>query len=151
MDVEAFLSEKGVEFRLERHEQAFSAQEVAASEHVTGHMFAKTVIVKDGETACMLVLPASRHVDMRAAGDMLGGPVRLAEEPELKVLFPDCQIGAEPPFGSQYGMDTCMDESLSTRDEIVFRAGTHDRTVRMRYEDYVTLEQPMVGRFTVED
>ena len=151
MDVQEYLTEQGVEFELVRHEQAFTAQEVAAAEHVTGHMFAKTVIVQGGGTAHMLVLPASRHVDMRAAGNLIGSPVKMVEEPDMKALFPDCEIGAEPPFGSQYGMGTYMDESLGGRDEIVFRAATHDRTVRMRYEDYVGLEQPTAGRFTVED
>jgi Ala-tRNA(Pro) deacylase len=151
MDVQEFLTEKGVSFELVRHEQAFSAQQVAAAEHVTGHMFAKTVVVEEGGGACLLILPASRHVDMQAVGELVGGKVRMASEEEMKALFPDCEIGAEPPFGSQYGLATYVDESLTALDEIVFRAGTHDRTVRMRYDDYAALEQPTVGRFTMED
>ena len=151
MDVQKFLADKGVQFELVRHEQAFSAQEVAAVEHVTGHMFAKTVIVQEGACAHMLVLPASRHADMKAAGELVGGRVKMASEQDMKALFPDCEIGAEPPFGSEYGMATYVDESLAAMDEIVFRAGTHDRTVRMRYDDYVALAQPTAGRFTVED
>ena len=85
MDVQRYLTEQGVEFELVRHEQAFSAQEVAAAEHVTGHMFAKTVIVQGGGTAHMLVLPASRHVDMKAAG----GLVELVEDYELAVVHID--------------------------------------------------------------
>ena len=99
----------------------------------------------------MLVLPASRHADMKAAGELVGGRVKMASEQDMKALFPDCEIGAEPPFGSEYGMATYVDESLAAMDEIVFRAGTHDRTVRMRYDDYVALAQPTAGRFTVED
>jgi len=151
MDVQKYLDAQGVKFELVRHEQAFSAQEVAATEHVTGHMFAKTVIVQGAGGAHMLVLPASRHVDMRAAGDFIGNSVKLADEKDLRALFPDCEVGAEPPFGSQYGMATYVDESLAAMGEIVFRAGTHDQTIRMRYEDFAGLEQPAVGRFTVED
>ena len=151
MDLQKFLAEQGVPFELVHHEQAFSAQEVAAAEHVTGHMFAKTVIVQGGGSAHMLVLPASRHVDLKAAGKLAGAKLKMASEEEMKALFPDCDIGAEPPFGSQYGLTTYVDESLEAMDEIVFRAGTHDRTLRMRYADYLRLESPTIARFTVED
>ena len=150
MDVQEFLKDRGVEFELVRHEQAFSAQQVAAVEHVTGHMFAKTVIAKGGGKTCMLVLPASRHVDFQAAGKLAGADLEMATEEEMKAIFPDCEIGAEPPFGSQYGLETYVDESLEGMDEIVVRAGTHDRTIRMRYADYVRLEGPTVGAFAVE-
>jgi len=151
MDVQKYLTDQGVQFELIHHEQAFSAQEVAAAEHVTGHMFAKTVIVQGGGSAHMLVLPASRHVDLKAAGKLIGAKLKMASEEEMKALFADCDIGAEPPFGSQYGLTTYVDESLAAMDEIVFRAGAHDRTVRMRCADYVRLESPTVGSFTIED
>ena len=151
MDVQDFLKQKKVKFELIAHQQAFTAQEVAATEHVTGHKFAKTVILVAGEEACMVVLPASRHVDLGKAGRIVGKEVELASEGKMKQLFPDCEIGAEPPFGSQYGLKTYVDKHLEGLDEIVFRAGTHDRTVKMKYADYAKLEKPKAGDFAVED
>jgi len=150
MDLKEFLKGKKVPFEVIAHEQAFSAQEVAAVEHVTGHKFAKTVVVKDGGATYMLVLPASRHVDFEKARGLVGADVKMVSEEELKALFPDTEVGAEPPFGSQYGIKTFADESLAAVDEIVFRAGTHEQSVKMKLADYKKLENPTFGSFSVE-
>ncbi|MGD2173761.1 MAG: YbaK/EbsC family protein [Candidatus Brocadiaceae bacterium] len=151
MNIEQYLKENGVEYQVIPHEQAFTAQEVAATEHVTGHKFAKTVIAKGGGEDFMFVLPASRHVDFDAASELAGAELEMASEEEMKGLFPDCEIGAEPPFGSEYGLKTYVDESLAGYDEIVFRAGTHDKTIKMNYGDYVALEEPVLGAFATEE
>jgi len=150
MNVAEYLKEQGVSFDLIPHEPAFTAQEVAAAEHVSGHLFAKTVIVECDGGACMLVLPASRHVDLKKAAAMVGGKVRLAGEARMKELFPDCEIGAEPPFGSAYGVRTYVDQCMEGLESIVFRAGTHDQTVRMSFADYLRLESPQMGDFAAE-
>jgi Ala-tRNA(Pro) deacylase len=150
MNVQEFLDGKGVAYEVIPHEQAYSAQEVAAVEHVTGHMFAKTVIVEGGGETCMLVLPASRHVDFKRAAELVGAKLEMLSEEQMKGVFPDCEIGAESPFGSQYGLKTFLDESLQEVPVIVFRAGTHDQTIRMSRADYETVEQPTVGSFSIE-
>jgi Ala-tRNA(Pro) deacylase len=150
MDLQKFLKEKKVAFERIAHAQAFSAQEVAAVEHVTGHKFAKTVIVKGGGKTHMLVLPASRHVDFKKAADLIGEDVEMASEDEMKALFPDTEIGAEPPFGSQYGMKTYADATLKGVDEIVFRAGSHDQSIKMKLAAYEKVEKPTWGSFAIE-
>jgi Ala-tRNA(Pro) deacylase len=151
MDIVEFLTQSGVEFEGTVHEQAFTAQEVAATEHVSGHIFAKTVIVKAGDAYCMLVLPASRHVDLSKVAELVGAETALATEPEMKNLFQDCEIGAEPPFGSHYDVKTFLDRSLSDVDQIVFRAGRHSRTVKMGRADYERLEEPTVADFAIRE
>ena len=150
MDVQEYLEERNVSFQVIPHEQAFTAQEVAAEEHVSGHKFAKTVIATGPADACyMFVLPASRHVDFEKASEIVGEELELASEERMKELFPDCEIGAEPPFGSEYGVPTYMDEALNEFDEIVFRAGTHDLTLQVALEDYKKLEDPQVAQFAI--
>ncbi len=151
MPWEKLLREKKVRYELTQHEQAFSAQEVAAVEHVTGHKFAKTVVVTADGEVFMLVLPASRHVDFKKAADIVGKELKMASEERMKQLFPDVEIGAEPPFGSQYGMKTFVDQSLKGVDTIIFRAGTHDRTAKIRLTDYERVERPTYGSFAIEE
>jgi len=148
--IEDFLRSKGVSYDVIVHEQAFTAQETAAVEHVSGHVFAKTVVVTDGEKFHMLVLPASHQVDLKLAGKMIGKKVHLASEEEMEPLFAGCELGAEPPFGSIYKMQSYVDACLSDQERIVFRAGSHERTLRMRYADYVKVESPKVGEFASE-
>ena len=147
--IEEFLTNKGVEYEVIRHELAYTAQEAAAADHVSGYLFAKTVIVTDGERYFMLVLPAPHDVDMEKAGRMIGSDLRLATEREMGPLFPGCEVGAEPPFGSAFNMPTYVDAALTTHDNIVFRAGTHEKTIKMNCEDYLAVEEPTDGFFAV--
>lgn len=148
MRVLDFLSEQGVDFEVKHHPRHFTAQEEAAAQHLPGHMFAKTVLVKSGEEFVLLVLPASHRVDLRRVEEVLGENTRLASEQEVGAAFPDCDLGAEPPFGSQYGMPTLVEQHLTDRSQIAVRAGSHTEVVLLAYADFARLEQPRVARFS---
>jgi Ala-tRNA(Pro) deacylase len=146
--LEAYLREKRVPFEVRHHPVAYTAQEVAASEHVPGKMLAKTVMVlADGEMV-MLALPAPYQVDMEKAGTALrAGEVRLAREEEFEGAFPDCEVGAMPPFGNLYDLPVYVEEALAEDETIVFRAGTHTDTMSVRYADFERLVKPTVVEF----
>ena len=146
--LEAYLRGRGIPYQLQHHPAAYSAQHVAQSEHVPGRLVAKVVVVlADGKLA-MLVLPAPYRADLDRVAALLGAQdVRLAEEREFADTFPDCEVGAEPPFGHLYGLPVYVDGSLAEDETIVFRAGTHTDTVSLRYSDYAALASPTVGEF----
>lgn len=146
--LEEYLREHGVPYGSHHHARVVTAQEVAAVEHVPGKMFAKTVMVEaDGELA-MLILPAPSHVNPDKAADALGVvAVRLAGEEAFEDLFPDCEVGAMPPFGNLYGVPVYADEELAEDEEIVFRAGTHTDTITLAYADFERLVSPKVFAF----
>ena len=107
MDIVKYLKSNKVKFQLRHHPARFTAQEVAAAEHITGEEVAKTVVVKAGDRFAMFVLPATHVLEMAKVRKLLGAAgARLATEDEMGRLFPDTQVGAEPPFGSEYGLDT---------------------------------------------
>src|SRR5438552_9706167 len=112
-----FLDQQKVKYVAISHSPAYTAQEVAASAHVSGKDMAKTVIVRlDGKTA-MAVLPAHRKIVLQDLRDVTGADqVRFATEDEFKSLFPDCEIGAMPPFGNLYGRDVLVASVLSRED-----------------------------------
>jgi Ala-tRNA(Pro) deacylase len=147
MTIAEYLQEHRVSFEIQRHKQYYTAQEEAAAQHISGSMFAKTVIVKAGEEFVMLVLPASHQADLEQAGAALGQTLTLAHEQELIGLFPGCEVGAEPPFGSLYQLRTLVDESLGRHERIAFRAGSHTEVILLPYREYERLEQPQVARF----
>jgi Ala-tRNA(Pro) deacylase len=131
------------------HSTAYTAQEVAASAHITGKELAKTVIVElDGKMA-MAVLPANRKIVLQDLREITGSDeVKFASEEEFKKKFPDCETGAMPPFGNLYGMDVYVAESLTRNDEIAFNAGSHTEVIKMSYEDFERLVRPRVLSFT---
>lgn len=144
-----FLDHEGVKYAGISHVPAYTMQQVAASAQVPARQLAKTVIVKlDGEMA-MAVLPASQKVIMQDLGDMTGAEnVKFATEAEFEKHFPDCEIGAMPPFGNLYGMEVFVAESLAGNEEIAFTAGSHSEVIRMSYADFDRLVQPKVLNFS---
>lgn len=142
------LRENKVSFEAQTHPEAYTAQEVAAAQHVSGHQVAKVVMVWAGRQLSMLVIPASGRVDLRAAAELLQVKrTRLATEAEFSDHFPDCLVGAMPPFGNLYDLPVFVDRALTTHSEIVFRVGTYTETMKISYEDYERLVQPQVGDF----
>jgi Ala-tRNA(Pro) deacylase len=144
-----FLDSHNIKYQTIYHSTAYTAQEIASRAHVPGKELAKTVVVKvDGQLA-LAVLPASEHVDTYALKSLLGAEnVRLATELEFKDRFPDCEVGAMPPFGNLYGMPVYAEESLSRDAEIAFNAGSHRELMRLAYEDFERLANPRVLRFS---
>jgi Ala-tRNA(Pro) deacylase len=140
-----FLDSHGVRYVSIRHSISYTAQEIAASAHVRGKEMAKTVIVRiDGKLA-MAVLPASPKVDLNMLRNAVGADhVEIAAEKDFRESFPECEVGAMPPFGNLYGMDVYVDPSLGKDYEIAFNAGTHLELIRMKYADFEKLVRPKV-------
>ena len=145
----AFLDENNVKYLSIKHSSAFTSQEIASSAHVSGKDFAKTVIIKINEKMTMAVLPASYQIDFNHFYEAFGTKnVKLATEAEFKYLFPDCEIGAMPPFGNLYDMEVVVAEVLTEDKQIVFNAGTHTELIRMSYEDFERLVKPKIFKFS---
>jgi len=146
-----FLDSHNIKYVTIRHSRAFTAQETAATAHVPVKELAKTVMVKINGKMAMAVLPASSKVDFDLLKKVMGsGKVEIASEKEFKDLFPDCEIGAMPPFGNLYGMDVFVAESLTEDKEIAFNAGSHRELVKMTYKDFEKLVKPKVITFSVD-
>jgi Ala-tRNA(Pro) deacylase len=146
MNFESFLQQRAVPFERHTHAVTYTAQALANAEHVTGYMVAKPVVVRTNAGFAMCAVAAPRHVDLKRVGAVLHDPqVRLASEPELAKLFPDCELGAEPPIGALYGLPTVMDAQLRTDEYLVMQAGTHREAVKLRREDFERVCEPMVA------
>ncbi len=143
-----FLDRQNIKYVSIQHSPAYTAQEVAASAHVSGRDMAKTVIVKIEGKMAMVVLPANRKVVLSDLREILGAEqVKFASEEEFKGQFPDCEIGAMPPFGNLYGMDVYVAPALAEDTEIAFNAGTHTEVIKMAYADFERLVKPRVISF----
>ena len=150
--LKAYLDENGIKYVTIKHSSAYTSQEIAASAHLPGKEFAKTVMIKISGKMTMAVLPASYKVDFSVLQDIFGKhKVVLATESEFKYLFPDCELGAMPPFGNLYDMDVFVAESLAEDEEIAFNAGNHTEIIRLRYADFESLVKPRVFKFSVKE
>jgi Ala-tRNA(Pro) deacylase len=146
--LETLLSDNHAAYQVHHHPRAFTAQEMAAAEHVPGRTVGKTVIVAaDGEPA-MVVVPAPSTVDLdKVAAALHAGEARLAREEEFESLFPGCDTGAMPPFGNDtlYDVPVVVDRDLSEQPEVAFNACTHTDTIHLSYADFERLVKPAVA------
>ena len=138
------LDENKISYEILSHPEAFASQRIAQAEHVKGRRHAKEVMVKSTEQHMMAVLPAERRIDLEKLGKIVGQDISLESEGEFEPLFPDCAIGAMPPFGNLYGVPTYVDKSLAEEDYIVFEAGTHTDAIKLSYHDYERLANPRI-------
>ena len=146
--LEAFLREHQAPFQMQRHRVAYTAQDVAASEHIPTQMMAKVAIAFADATMIMLVLPASHRIDLtRLSAAIQAQHVHLASEHEIETAFPDCEVGAMPPFGNLYQLPVYVDRHLTGDHTIVLQAGTHTDTISMKYADFTRVVKPIVGDF----
>jgi Ala-tRNA(Pro) deacylase len=145
--LKGFLDENQIPYSVLTHTTAYTAQGAAVTMQISGKELAKTIVLWAGEEMILAVLPAPNHVGLDKLAAELGKSVRLATEQEFSSLFPDCELGAMPPFGSLYNLAVYVDESLAADNAIVFNAGTHRDAIRMRYDDFVRLTKPKVCSF----
>ncbi len=143
-----FLDRFEIGYDVMHHDPAFTAQELAARMHISGFEFTKAVVVKlDGEFA-LVAVPAPLRINFKELANVAGAKkARLANEQEFQQFFPDCELGAMPPFGNLYQLPTYADIEVTRNENMVINAGTHAEALRLRFSDFNRLARPRVGRF----
>jgi Ala-tRNA(Pro) deacylase len=156
-DLIDYINRNGVRYEVIEHAPAYSAHEVAVASHVAEKDLAKTLIAHSGDKYYMAVVPADHRLDEHLLRDVLNEKeVHLAHEQDLKPLFPDCEIGAMPPFGNLYALPVYIDKTLTNDKEIVFNACSHVKSIRLKMDDYIRIVKPVVAdisrsRFDIEE
>ena len=146
--IREFLDKNQVPYSFCTHSPAYTAQGLAHVQHVSGKELAKVVMVVADDRMVMTVLPGSHRVNLDMLAQALHAKsIRLATEEEFRDLFPDCELGAMPPFGNLYNLDVWVDNALQAHPSIIFNAGSHIETVQMNYADFARLVRPGVAAF----
>ena len=149
--LEGILDQTHTPYTHTKHRAAYTAREVAQADHIPAHRVAKTVVVHDRNGYGLAVVPGNAYVDLSQLRALLGSSqLRLATETEIARLFPDCEVGAMPPFGNLRGLPVYADRSLAAEETIVFSAGTHEDDIQMRFEDFRRLVNPTLLSFAWE-
>ena len=139
MTQERFLVQREAEYDLLLHRHTGSSRETAAAAHVPEDHIAKAVVVRDRADYAIVIIPASRWLKMDDLREKLSRDLQLATEEEITQLFKDCDPGAVPPLGPAYGVETLLDETLNSLDDVYFEAGDHEQLVHIRGEDFQDL------------
>lgn len=146
------LDEEDVAYTTMEHRHAYTAQQVAEAEHISGYEFAKPVLLLVNGDLVMAVVPGPAGVDLDAVGRIFDTTdVRLATEDEFGPRFADSELGAEPPFGNLYGIPTVVDRHLADLPSVTVRDGTHEGTITLAASDYLRLSGAVMADIAVVD
>lgn len=137
--LQSYLRKNGVEPHTVTHEKTLSASRTAQASHISGDRVAKGVLVKDAEGYLLAVIPASHHIELDSLSRLTGRELRLADEDEVADAFPDCALGAVPPMGTPYGLDTVVDDSLASQPETYLEGGDHATLLQVTAADFAKL------------
>ena len=145
-----FLAESNIRYTVAKHPVAYTAQEIAAAQHVPGRQLAKSVLVNTDRGPVLAVLPAVHLIDLKKLKAVLGAKrLTIAKEADIRQQFPDIEVGAMSPFGNLYGVPVVVDQGLGEAAEIVFNGGSHTETIKLRYRDFSALVKPKAGVFAL--
>lgn len=148
MKLNDYLKTRNIPFDVIEHQPAYTASRMAQTMHVKGKDVAKTVVLRTDQGYVLAVVPATHNVDLTELRQLLGTEsIGMATEEEMDKLFPDCERGSIPPFGSLYKMPTVVDETLTADEQIVFEGNNHNEAIRMRFADFEQLENPRKASF----
>jgi len=148
-DVINYLKRNGVPYEVIEHAPAFSAHEVAVASNVPDKGLAKTIIINTNDKYFMMVIPGDHRLEEFKLHDLMKAKdLHLAHEDDLKPLFPDCELGAMPPFGNLYALPVYIDKELMKEKEIIFNACSHTKSIRLKMEDYMQLVKPVIAEFS---
>lgn len=138
-----FLDDNDIKYISIMHSLAFTSTDIARQAHIPSKKMAKTVILNIDGKLSMAVVPANSKVNLQSLQNTLNSnSVGLACESEFTQNFPDCEVGAMPPFGNLYDMDVYVDERLTSDQQIAFNAGSHLEIIQMDYQDFESLVKP---------
>lgn len=144
-----YLQKNGIAYSVVAHSHTYSSKQTANTAHVPAERLAKAVVLTDPKGYLMVVVPSNRYVEVRTLSKKLGRELALAEEVRIAPVFTDCELGAIPPIGPAYGMETVVDDSLVGQPEIYFEAGDHEELVRVRGEEFLRLlREAQHGQFS---
>lgn len=148
--VKQYLDEKHVGYQILQHSLAYTAMETAGAQHVPGKQMIKSVIVRADGKFLMCVLSSNHMINFDKLKKIANcQDIYLATEEEIQKLFPEFEIGAEPPFGELFGLEVFVDRAVSENEEIVFNAGTHTDAVKIKYSDFAHLTRSKEANFGV--
>lgn len=143
----ALLRSREIPHRFLRHPEVRTSEEASRVRGTPLEAGAKALVCHADDRTVLMVVPADARLDNRAVRQALGARNVRMIDPDQVLSLVGAPVGAVPPFGSLFGLQTYADQAVVERELIAFNAGARDASVTMRGPDYALLEQPVVGEF----
>ncbi|MPZ37650.1 MAG: hypothetical protein GEU95_06230 [Rhizobiales bacterium] len=144
--------DRNVVYDVITHEPTVTSGRTAQACHVSGDQLAKAIVLRRNGNYLLAVVPASHHIRVTDLKSQLGDDVDLADEKELKRLFPDCVPGAVPAVGQCYDLDVIIDDSIQQPADVYLEGGDHMTLIHLTQAEFARLmADARHFRFSVHD
>ena len=130
------MEAKGVKYEIFEHEPVYTSEQAAKVRGESLSEGAKSLLLKADDNFILAVLPGNKRLDIKKFKKVFGMKnIRFAKPEEVKEIM-DCEIGACYPIGNIIGVRTIVDNSFLNNTDVCFNPGVHDKTIKMKWQDY---------------
>lgn len=146
--LEKLLKQNKIKYQVVEHRTVYTAYDAAETQHVKESEVAKAVLLKGKKGLYLAVLAAGQNCDFKRLGKLTGDKVSMAKEKDITQKL-KTKIGLIAPFGSLYKLPIFLDKKLLKIKKLNLPAGSYTESVIMSVKDYLKLEHPVTGNFSV--
>jgi Ala-tRNA(Pro) deacylase len=143
------LTQNKIKYEVVEHRKVYTAFDSAETQDIKLTEVAKAVLLKGKKNLYLAVLPAGNNCDFKALGKLASDKLSMAKENDIKNKL-KTKIGLLPPFGSLFKLPVFLDKKLTKNKKINLPAGSYTESVIMSVKDYVKLENPVLGNFSIK-
>lgn len=147
--IEKLLKASKIKYEVVEHRKVFTAFDSAETQDVKLSEVAKAVLLKGKKNLYLAVLPAGNNCDFKALAKLAEDKLSIAKEKDINTKL-KTKIGLIPPFGSLFGLPIFIDKKLLKNKKINLPAGSYTESVILSVKDYLKLENPTQGSFSVK-
>lgn len=144
----AMLKNSHVLFDAYEHEPVHTSEEAAKVRNTNPHEGAKALVFYADGKPVMIVLPGDMKVDMKEFKHQFAVRDFRMATPDEVLTTTGLAIGAVPPFGHIFGIPLYVDRKLKDNDRVVFNAGLHNKSIRLKESDWEKVAKPVIGNFS---
>jgi len=147
-----YLNSNDIDYEVVEHPRVFTSIEEARALGIDADEIAKCLVINMRGEHALAVVPGDKRISNNKLRAALGNKhARLASEAEMKIDFPDWELGAVPPLGDLFGLPIYLDIDLVDHEILLFSAGTHTDSIKINSADFINLIRPDITELCEEE
>jgi len=147
--LQKLLDSNKIKYQAIAHRKVFTAHDAAETQHIKLADVAKGVLLKGKKGLYFAVLPAGHNCDFKALSKLADDKVSMAKEKDINLKL-KTKVGLIAPFGKLYGLPLFLDKKIIKNKKVNLPAGSYTESIILSVKDYIKLEEPVLGNFSVK-
>ena len=129
----------GIDYDILVRPESRSLEDAANALKIPSQLFARAVVLRDGEYVCLAVLPISHMIDFTDLKALTQHQLHPVGTKVSSDMFADCDLNTMPLLGELYQLETFYDISLFSVPSVIFEGGRHASLIRVNCTEFEKL------------